>query len=383
MGSAVSFLLSSEKIVNDKKIDNFLTEQRNKELSYTKILLLGTGNSGKSTILKQFQLINNENVFSNELLLQHKAVISANFISGIKVLLEETIQISLDPRSSCGKTTELVKTTLLLINEKILNIKTIWDDVEVEGVTRKVHAILKDAFHDESVQQTFAGFYGILAKTEIQISYFFSEANFTRIIEHDYVPTSIDIINCRLRTSGVHECEVVIDSHRCVLYDVGGQRNERKKWISQFDNVNVIIFIVSLTDYCKTLYEDEAHNRLNEAISVFNEIVSGPFFDNTDIILYLNKIDLLEKMLSKHPLKQYFPEFTGNEFYDDAVEFIKDKFLQEFKKARPDQSEVKTNTEGGIYIYQTCATSPDNVRQVFGLCKHIFIKKHIANLGIF
>lgn len=41
------------------------------------------------------------------------------------------------------------------------------------------------------------------------------------------------------------------------VYDVGGQRSERKKWIHCFDEVNAIIFIVALSEYDQTLHEDE------------------------------------------------------------------------------------------------------------------------------
>lgn len=45
----------------------------------------------------------------------------------------------------------------------------------------------------------------------------------------------------------------------CVLrmFDVGGQRSERKKWIHCFDKVTAIIFCVALSDYDLVLAEDE------------------------------------------------------------------------------------------------------------------------------
>lgn len=45
----------------------------------------------------------------------------------------------------------------------------------------------------------------------------------------------------------------------CVLrmFDVGGQRSERKKWIHCFEGVTAIIFCVALSDYDLVLAEDE------------------------------------------------------------------------------------------------------------------------------
>jgi hypothetical protein len=41
------------------------------------------------------------------------------------------------------------------------------------------------------------------------------------------------------------------------MYDVGGQRSERKKWIHCFEGVTAIIFCVALSAYDLVLAEDE------------------------------------------------------------------------------------------------------------------------------
>ena len=47
-----------------------------------------------------------------------------------------------------------------------------------------------------------------------------------------------------------------MDGVRIRITDVGGQRNERKKWIHCFDNVTAIIFFAALSEYDQNLYED-------------------------------------------------------------------------------------------------------------------------------
>ena len=41
------------------------------------------------------------------------------------------------------------------------------------------------------------------------------------------------------------------------MFDVGGQRSERKKWIHCFEGVTAIIFIVAMSEYDLSLAEDQ------------------------------------------------------------------------------------------------------------------------------
>ena len=78
-------------------------------------------------------------------------------------------------------------------------------------------------------------------------------------------------------------------------FDVGGQRNERRKWIHCFDNVNAVVFVASLSEFDQNLFEDETKNRLDEALELFQQISNSKWFQDTSLILFLNKKDLFEK----------------------------------------------------------------------------------------
>ena len=45
-------------------------------------------------------------------------------------------------------------------------------------------------------------------------------------------------------------------SNSCRMYDVGGQRSERRKWIQCFDNVKCVLFVVAISAYDMCLIED-------------------------------------------------------------------------------------------------------------------------------
>jgi guanine nucleotide-binding protein G(i) subunit alpha len=49
--------------------------------------------------------------------------------------------------------------------------------------------------------------------------------------------------------------------HHDSMFDVGGQRSERKKWIHCFENVTSIIFCVALSEYDQVLLEESSQVR--------------------------------------------------------------------------------------------------------------------------
>lgn len=64
------------------------------------------------------------------------------------------------------------------------------------------------------------------------------------------------------------------------MFDVGGQRSERKKWIHCFEGVTAIIFIVALSEYDLTLAEDPEMVSINKKNYLGEFIVIWSFFKN-------------------------------------------------------------------------------------------------------
>ena len=73
-----------------------------------------------------------------------------------------------------------------------------------------------------------------------------------------YLPTDQDILRSRVKTTGITETTFKVGELTYKLFDVGGQRSERKKWIHCFENVTALVFLVSLSEYDQMLYEDES-----------------------------------------------------------------------------------------------------------------------------
>jgi len=78
--------------------------------------------------------------------------------------------------------------------------------------------------------------------------------------------------------------------------DVGGQRNERRKWIHCFEGVTAIIFVAAISEFDQVLYEDEKKNRLTEAVDVFQNVCGNHFFKETTFISAVTR--LLRRLLT-------------------------------------------------------------------------------------
>ena len=118
-----------------------------------------------------------------------------------------------------------------------------------------------------------------------------------RIKQPDYVVTKDDMLHVRVRTSGITTDSFVINGVPFEVYDVGGQRTERKKWVHCFEEVTAVMFVAALSEFDHVLYEDSSKNRMVEAIELFDTICNSNFFARSSIILFLNKKDLfMEKI---------------------------------------------------------------------------------------
>lgn len=111
----------------------------------------------------------------------------------------------------------------------------------------------------------------------------------------NWVPDDSDILHSRIRTTGFNTQEFNLNGISFHLTDVGGQRNERKKWMHLFNGITGVIFVSSLSEYDQKLFEDRSTNRLDESIRLWHKTVREKPFRRTAAVLFLNKFDLFQK----------------------------------------------------------------------------------------
>ena len=95
---------------------------------------------------------------------------------------------------------------------------------------------------------------------------------------------------------------------------MGGQRTERRKWIHCFEDVLILVFLAAVSEYDQVLEEDGRTNRLEESLNLFKAISGTVYFKEQEIILFLNKKDLLEEKIKsgRSPFKKHFPTVNSS-----------------------------------------------------------------------
>jgi len=333
--------------------DNPNTAQtKTKRKNEHNLLLLGTGNSGKSTFLKQLSSIYNGAFHEEDLGLGPRYIHDATILQMRHLLtaLKEKQQLTLQPESlRSAENMEKLPIDATLSPEIAEDIKILWADPAIKE-THRTRATL--AINDSA-------------------PYFFEQVD--RISAQDYVPTSEDFTKARIPTTGIRTITYTIDSQVFTVIDVGGQRSERRKWIDCFDRVHGVLFVVALSDYDQMLFEENTKNALIEALELFGQVVNSRYFRKTTTIVFLNKKDLFkEKIGIKSPLTVCFPNYTGNNEYQDAIDYIIDQF----------KNENRTIKNLPIYFHVTCATDKNNVKHVFDDIQHGLIAKGLTSSGL-
>jgi len=305
---------SAEEEKANRDINILLKDDKRKIDSEVKLLLLGAGESGKSTVAKQMKIIHLHG-FSNEERLTYKSIIYNNVLSSMKAL----VTAAMDLNVSLGK-------NVADAADRIRNC-----DTQFSGnLTSETGRDISSLWHDDGIRKVY------VRQNEFQLNdsaaYYFD--NVERLADKNYIPTEQDVLRSRAKTTGIIETEFSVEKTKFRMVDVGGQRSERKKWMHCFQDVTSVIFCVAISEYDLKLYEDDQTNRMHESLKLFKEICNSKWFIDTAMMLFLNKRDLFEEKIKKVDLTVAFPEYTGGLNYENAVTFIKDKFFSPKRKPK-------------------------------------------------
>ncbi|CAG2102418.1 unnamed protein product [Medioppia subpectinata] len=352
-------LEKEEKKIN-RMIDESLKRDKKAARRELKLLLLGTGESGKSTFVKQMRIIHNSDYTDTE----RKGFIHYvyhNIVVAIQTIVKAMDDLNIKYENESNRA-----------NGQLLD--TIYVDYKCAHLTRLTEPVVKavkQLWDDSGVQKCYS------RRNEYQLSdsakYYFDDID--RLSADNYTPTREDILRVRIPTTGINEYTFELSSVRFRVVDVGGQRSERRKWIHCFENVTSIIFLAALNEYDQRLYEcnhNYSQNRMEESQALFHTIITCKWFFESSFILFLNKTDLFDEKIILSDLVDYFAQYDGPA--KDSLS-ARDFILRMYLSLNPFIHKY-------IFSHFTCVTDTENMRFIIESVKHTILQKHIIDFNM-
>ncbi|CAI5449835.1 unnamed protein product [Caenorhabditis angaria] len=314
---------SSEAKKRSKRIDEMLRHDELQAAREVKLLLLGAGESGKSTLVRQMRILHDQG-FERCERVAFKPVIYSNILQSLTAIIRAMPTLNIP-----------------FLDEQLENdAKTFLAfKMDTDEIPEEMVDIMKSIWKNEQIQKGFE------RSREYQLNdsaqYYLNALD--RIATTFYIPTQDDILRARVKSTGIVETHFVYKDLLFKMFDVGGQRSERKKWIHCFEDVTAVMFCVALSEYDMKLAEDAKMNRMHESMQLFDSICNNHWFIETAIILFLNKTDLFAKQLKTSSIRVCFTDYYGDNSFEDTAGFIR----KEIRK-------TKSSRKRGLYTFHMC-----------------------------
>ncbi|KAL3787672.1 hypothetical protein ACHAW5_011231 [Stephanodiscus triporus] len=388
-------------------IEADLARARLEDEGKIKMLLLGAGESGKSTIFKQMRLLYNSNERTDDDLRMYGVVARSNIVVAVRKLCAHLRNLGLEEeldREEAGDQSSMSVRqaydelmAYLVDNTANLEGKSVSQDPSVSehqilnngkkdwvgqsaragGAANNDAKLFLD--HHESIRilwqsDTMKKVWAKRSAVNVIDSHKQYLDDIPRIASPDYKPTTQDVLIARVRTTQVIMEKYRIDGIDFEVYDVGGQRSERRKWIDCFDSVTAVIFVAALSEYDQTLAEAKRTNRMVEALELFRSVCNNRSFSDTSILLFLNKKDIFTEkiMYSDIAAQRPFCDYAGpTKDFDHGVLY----FIQKFKDCLIDDD------FNDSFIHVTCATDTNNIKFVLESTRTIIMSDNLKRSG--
>lgn len=309
-----------------------------------KLLLIGAGGVGKSTLLKQLCLDYDKDL-DDERRREYVPIIHHNIIYSIKTLCEQSSALKI------GVVNADSKYYIMGLQEH--------QEVMSTVVTEHVRVLWKD----EGVRHTYNMRHEFPTPLLPHAAYFLDKVAETA--NEAYVPTNKDIVRCTTRTTGIVETRLNVVDNQYTIFDVGGQRAERKKWLHCFDEARCLIFVAGSSGFDEPLLEDPDDNRLTEDIRLFEGVCE--LHPNKPIILIISKVDILKSKLSRSGCRfsAYFQAYRGDNSHESVLEWVQSQFLAANKQS-----------DREIVVHMCNLADTNEVRRTFGQMREYIAKQN-------
>ncbi|KAL1212196.1 Extra-large guanine nucleotide-binding protein 1 [Cardamine amara subsp. amara] len=312
-----------------------------------KILLVGNSGSGTSTIFKQAKILYKDVPFLEDERENIKVIIQTNVYGYLGMLLEgrerfeeealavrntkqcvtENIPADEGDAKSYNKTVYSIGPRLKAFSDWLLKTMAAGNlAVIFPAASREYAPLVEELWRDAAIQATYKrrSELGLLPSVA---SYFLERA--IDVLTPDYEPSDLDILYAEGVTSSSglacldfsfpqtasEENLDPSDQHESLLrYQLirvpSRGLGENCKWIDMFEDVGMVVFVVSMSDYDQV--SEDGTNKMLLTKKLFESIITHPIFEHMDFLLILNKYDLLEEKVERVPLTrcEWFEDFN-------------------------------------------------------------------------
>ncbi|ROV98320.1 hypothetical protein VMCG_07188 [Cytospora schulzeri] len=281
-------------------------------VSKHKVLVLGSEESGKSTLIKSLNILHSE--------------YDENW-------LNENVQIrgpEADRDWALARKTRALQAQLDLLRRELCNDFTIsvvlvfWDDINLQ---HKLNQLRLNPCKRGERRHDY---------TCLNHSRHFMDST-RRIMQPDYVPSVQDILWSYNPSLGIHKSHYIIDGIPYQFVDVGGARTEQGKWIKAFYDVQTVVFTFDVSCYDWPSLDDGVKNRMVDSFDLWDRLVNANSFTKTNFVVMLTKEDRLTRAkLTRSPFTTIFPDMLGDSQDPDNVLRHIVRHLQSIIQKKPD-----------------------------------------------
>mmetsp|Transcript_13682 Transcript_13682/g.24710 ORF Transcript_13682/g.24710 Transcript_13682/m.24710 type:complete len:367 (+) Transcript_13682:411-1511(+) len=345
-------------------------EGRGKAPRKIKLAIIGGAQSGKSTLVKQLVRIHKGDLDPKRRR-DYISIIARNILMSVEKLISKSEGLGLE------------EPQLLYAEERGMDVEVVRAYIEEQkevAISPRVGKAIERIWGDPGIQACvdIAGQPNYAMNDSAE--YFFE--NLERVCNPAYIPSMDDIVIVRCRTAGIYEKSFEFDGCKFTLYDLGGQKSERKKWnhVLGRNDLNGILFLVAVSGYDIPARENPSISQLEESFEIFVDFNKTCKEEKRSFILLLNKYDIFYRKIGYrditcNPLLKNF-KFDGkipDQKPVRAMEYIEKLFLDSIKK---------NDTSREWYCHVTNATNEQMITHVFWDVKDKLFEASLQETGL-
>ncbi|KAH7396724.1 G-protein alpha subunit-domain-containing protein [Phaeosphaeria sp. MPI-PUGE-AT-0046c] len=297
--------------IRSDAIDRALQHDATSLRRETKLVMMGSRNSGKELIMHQMKVLYAEGYYPiEERQPYHYAVRST-----ARLLIHAIIDLLKD--TGIKLPSELNQHFAILLHE----VETVVMPQLTQDAVKAVRAIWSCPEFSTLYVQNFEIDFPQYAP------YFAQEIE--RIASDDYVPSEADIMRLDQALGGIRELRFNWDELDVHLFNISGYVpvHFQKRWFHQLEGATALVFTIDVSRYDQPYLGQSSESQLLDDFANFESLAASEKFASSSIILLLNNFTRFREKLPYSPLQTFFSDYVPGEDSDlTARQYILRRF---------------------------------------------------------